>query len=257
VTALRRTGYLVGLPLLLVLVWWITTRGDTNFFVPTPEVLLDRFVSVWFGERFFADILPSLGRLVVGLVTAIVLGVGAGVLIGSFRTLRSLTEPVLEFFRAIPPPVLIPVLMLVIGINDGMRVAVIVAGCVWPILLNTIEGVRAVDPVLRESARVYGVRGWRHLVYLVLPGASPPIAAGIRQALSIGLILMVISEMFYASNGLGYSIVQFQRSFAVPEMWSGILVLGLVGLGLSALFRAIERRVLRWYHGVKQVEHAR
>jgi ABC-type nitrate/sulfonate/bicarbonate transport system permease component len=256
-TLLRRTAYFVGLPLLCLLLWWAVTRGERMFFVPTPEVLLDRFVAVWFGERFFADILPSLGRLFSGLLTAIVLGVGAGLLIGSVRTLRHLTEPVLEFFRAIPPPVLIPVLALVIGINDQMRVAVIVAGCVWPILLNTIEGVRAVDPVLRENARVYGLSGWRQVVFLVLPGAGPAIAAGIRQALSIGLILMVISEMFYATNGLGFSIVQFQRSFAVPEMWSGILVLGLVGLGLSLLFRAIERRALRWYHGVKQVEHAR
>ena len=80
--------------------------------------------------------------------------------------------------------------------------------------------------------------------------------AGVRQALSIGLILMVISEMFASSSGLGFTIVQFQRSFAVPEMWSGIVVLGLIGVALSFIFQWVQRRVLRWYHGLKEVENA-
>jgi ABC-type nitrate/sulfonate/bicarbonate transport system permease component len=80
--------------------------------------------------------------------------------------------------------------------------------------------------------------------------------AGIRQALSIGLILMVISEMFASSSGLGFTIVQFQRSFAVPEMWSGVVVLGLIGLALAFIFQFVERRVLRWYHGLREVDHA-
>ena len=88
----------------------------------------------------------------------------------------------------------------------------------------------------------------------MLRAASPQIAAGARQALSVGVILMVISEMFAANNGLGFTIVQFQRSFAIPEMWSGILLLGLVGVGLSLLFRLVERRVLAWYRGQRDIE---
>ena len=86
---------------------------------------------------------------------------------------------------------------------------------------------------------------------VVLRSASPQIFAGLRQALSIGIILMVISEMFAASNGLGFTIVQFQRSFAIPDMWTGILVLGLLGFLLSVVFRLVERRVLGWYHGLR------
>ena len=78
--------------------------------------------------------------------------------------------------------------------------------------------------------------------------------AGVRQSLSIGLILMVISEMFASSSGLGFTIVQFQRTFAIPEMWSGIVVLGLIGVALSFIFQCVERRVLRWYHGLKEAE---
>jgi ABC-type nitrate/sulfonate/bicarbonate transport system permease component len=124
------------------------------------------------------------------------------------------------------------------------------------VLLNTIEGVRAVDGVLSDSSRTYGITGWARVRHLVLPSASPQIMAGVRQCLSIGLILMVISEMFASSSGLGFTIVQFQRTFAIPEMWSGIIVLGLIGVAMSFIFQWTERRVLRWYHGQKEVENA-
>jgi ABC-type nitrate/sulfonate/bicarbonate transport system permease component len=129
---------------------------------------------------------------------------------------------------------------------------VIVSGAVWPVLLNTVEGVRAVDEVLSDTSRCYGITGWARLRRLVLPAASPQIVAGMRQALSISIILMVISELFGSTNGLGFSIIQFQRSFAIPEMWSGILLLGLLGFVLSLLFQFFERRSLRWYHGLRR-----
>lgn len=252
----KRTAYLLALPVLLVLFWWVTTIGSTSFFVPKPGELSRTFVEVWFGDRFFEDVVPSVTNLVIGVLLAIVLGIGLGVTIGSVRWLRALTEPTLEFFRAIPPPVLVPVLMLLIGINDTMKVAVIVSGAVWPVMLNTIEGVRAVDSVLDDSARTYGIGGFARIRHLVLPSAGPQIMAGIRQCLSIALILMVISEMFASSSGLGFTIVQFQRSFAIPEMWSGIVVLGLIGIILSFIFQWTERRILAWYHGLREVENA-
>src|SRR5690606_15709390 len=118
----------------------------------------------------------------------IVLGIGAGLAIGSSRILGRLSEPVLEFFRAIPPPVLVPILMVLVGINDSMKVLVIVSGAIWPVLLNTIEGVRAIDEVLSDTAKVYGIHGRSRISMLTLPAASPYYITGIRQALSIGLI---------------------------------------------------------------------
>jgi ABC-type nitrate/sulfonate/bicarbonate transport system permease component len=190
-------------------------------------------------------------RLSAGYAVAAVVGIALGTVIGSYRRVRSVCEPVLEFLRAVPPPVLVPVIMLFAGIGDTMKIAVIASGCVWPILLNTVEGVRAVDSVLAETARSYGITGAARLRDVVLRSASPQIFAGLRQALSIGIILMVISEMSVSSNGLGYTIVEFQRGFAVPEMWTGILVLGLLGFLLSVVFRLVERRVLGWYHGLR------
>jgi ABC-type nitrate/sulfonate/bicarbonate transport system permease component len=251
---LKRIAYFLGLPVLLIVLWWILTLGPTNFYVPKPLLLVETFWAVWAGDRFWTDFIPSVARLSIGLTGTIVLGVGLGVLIGSFRWLRSLTEPILEFMRAVPPPVLVPLLMLLIGINDQMKIIVIISGAIWPVLLNTVEGVRAVDSVLSNTCQTYRITGFARFRHLVLPGASPQVMAGVRQSLSIGLILMVISEMFGSSSGLGFTILLFERGFAIPEMWSGIVVLGLVGIGLSLIFKAVERRVLGWYFGLKEVQ---
>ncbi|MFE3598527.1 ABC transporter permease [Streptomyces sp. NPDC059096] len=249
---MRQTLLALGLPALLLAGWWIVSDSGTSLYAPPLRTVAAAFGAVWTGERIVDDVLPSLLRLTAGYALAAVAGVALGVVIGSYRRVRAATEPVLEFLRAVPPPVLVPVVMLFAGIGDTMKIVVIATGCVWPVLLNTVEGVRAVDSVLAETARSYGIGGAGRLRHLVLRSASPQIFAGLRQALSIAIILMVISEMFAAGNGLGFAIVQFQRGFAIPEMWSGILLLGVLGFLLSLLFRAAERRALGWYHGLRR-----
>lgn len=253
---LKTLFYALALPLLLIFVWWLSTRGEPNFFVPTPELLASKFVETWIGPRLLTDVLPSIGRFALGTLIAIVIGIVLGLFVGLNRTARAITEPVFEFFRALPPPVLVPVLMLLVGTGDLMKLLLIVAGCVWPVLLNTVVGVRSIDSVQSETSRSYRISGFGRVRYQILPSAAPQIMAGIRQSLPIGLILMVISEMFAASSGLGFTIVQFQRMFAVPEMWSGIIVLGLIGIAVAFLFRAVERFILRWYFGLKDIEQS-
>jgi len=232
----------------------VASADSQSFYLPPLREILGVFAGVWLGPRLVEDVLPSLARLLAGFALATVLGVALGVVVGSSRRLRAACEPVLEFLRAIPPPVLVPIFILVAGIGTTMKVLVIVSGCIWPILLNTVEGVRARDEVLEDTCRVYGIAGLARLRHLVLRAASPQIVTGMRQALSIGIILMVISEMLAASSGLGFTIIQFQRGFAIPEMWSGILLLGLFGVALSLLFRVFEHQVLSWYHGLRRTQ---
>jgi ABC-type nitrate/sulfonate/bicarbonate transport system permease component len=250
----RRVLAVAGLPLALLALWWVASAGSQSFYLPPLREILQTFASTWLGARLVDDVLPSVARLLAGFALAAVLGIAVGVVVGSSRRLRAALEPVLEFLRAIPPPVLVPIFILVAGIGTTMKVLVIVSGCVWPILLNTVEGVRARDEVLEDTCRAYGIRGAARLRHLVLRAASPQIVTGMRQALSIGIILMVISEMFAASSGLGFTIIQFQRGFAIPEMWSGILLLGLLGVALSLGFRVAEHRVLSWYHGLRRAQ---
>ena len=117
-----------------------------------------------------------------------------------------------------------------------------------------MEGVKGTDSVLAETCRTYQITGAARLWHFVLPSALPQIVAGMRVGLSIAIILMVISEMFAATNGLGAAIIVFQRSFEIPEMWSGVLMLGLFGFGLSVLFRVFERWALHWYIGMRDLE---
>lgn len=257
-TAVRRAAasvaFAVGLPVLVLLGWAVATRDTTNFYFPPPARVADAFVKTWFDpETISRHVMPSLGRFAIGVLISIAIGIVAGTIIGATPWLRALLEPMLEFFRAVPPVVLVPLLMLVLGLGDAMKLAVIVSGAVWPVLLNTVEGVRAMDPVLADTSRSYRVRGWLAYRYYILPAASPQIMAGVRLSLAIGLILMVISEMLTSTSGLGYQIVFFQRQFMIPEMWSGTLLLGLVGVVVAGIYHVVQKRVLHWYHGSREV----
>ncbi|MDN5843259.1 MAG: ABC transporter permease [Alcaligenaceae bacterium] len=237
------------LPVVLFVLWYVVSDGSKNFFFPSLSTILQAFDETWLNALGMHDILASLWRLAVGFIMSLALALLFGVLLGSSKTARDYSEPVFEFFRAIPPSVMIPVLLVISGIGDTSKIAVISFGCLWPMLLNTIEGVRSIDPVLKDTCRVYQLHGLRRLFALTLPAASPQIITGMRTGLSIAIILMVISEMFASRNGIGFTIIQFQRTFSIPEMWSGILLLGLIGVTLSLVMRIIEMRVLNWYEG--------
>lgn len=245
-----------ALPVLIVGAWSLVSVVAPNNRFPAPARIGEAFGTNWLNETFIVDVLPSLGRLAVGLTLAIVIGVALGVLVGSNKGLREFLEPVFEFFRAVPPPMVVPVLIAVLGSGDVMKIAVIGAGAMWPVLLNTIEGVRAVDQVQRETSRSFGLPRRHRLVFVTLPSASPQIMTGIRQAISVALILMVISEMFLATSGIGYRIEVFKQNYDYAAMWSIILLLGLVGVLLAVLFQIAERVVLAWYRGLKEAERA-
>jgi ABC-type nitrate/sulfonate/bicarbonate transport system permease component len=253
VTAARLRQLALGLtlPVLLLALAWILLADSKNFYAPPLGKILAAFGPTW-APRWASDVLPSIARLLVGYAAAVILGVGLGIALGVRPRLRAVFEPALELFRAIPPPALVPALKLLFGMGPAMKVLVIVSGAVWPILLNTIEGVRAIDEVLADTCRCYGITGVRRLRVLVLRAASPQIVTGMRQALSIAIILMVISDMFVSSSGLGFAIVDFQRGFSIPEMWSGILLLGGLGVALSLVFRGFDALALRWYHGLRR-----
>ena len=248
---LRDLALQLVVPALVLLGWGLWSARAENFFFPALTDILASFRANWLFARVPSDVLPSLERMLAGYSLAVVGGVAAGVLIGSIRPVRWAAGPPIEFLRAIPPPVLIPFAILTFGIGPQFKVFVIAIGCVWPVLLNTIDGVRGIDPTLRETARSYRIGPLARLLWVVLPAASPRIFAGMRTAVALALILMVISEMEASTNGIGFFILQSQRSFAIPDMWSGILLLGLLGFALNAGFVELERRVLRWHRAAQ------
>ncbi|WP_089156375.1 ABC transporter permease [Micromonospora sp. NBS 11-29] len=245
---MKAVGYALALPVILLTTWWVASAESTNVFAPPLRTIAEAFGDVWFSGRFTRDVLPSLGRLAAGFAIALAAGMGVGFVVGRWKLARDLTAPILAFFRVLPAPVLIPVLLVAVGIGDTTKIVVIAAGAVWPILLSTADGVSAVDEVAQETAAAYRLPT-RTRYALLLRAATPQISAGARQALGLSIILMVVSEMLMSTDGLGFTVVQFQRSFAIPQMWSGVLLIGIVGFILAKLFELVERRVLRWHRG--------
>jgi ABC-type nitrate/sulfonate/bicarbonate transport system permease component len=241
----------IAVPVALLVVWGVWSAQAQTFYFPPLTDILEQFRETWLFERVGSDVLPSLARLGAGYALAVVAGVVAGIPLGLSRTARRAASPLVEFLRAIPPPALLPPAIVLIGIGDTMKVLIIAFVCVWPVLLNTIDGITGIDPTLNDTARVYGVRGADRLRRIVLPAASPQIFAGMRTSLSLAVILMVISEMVASTNGIGFFVLESQRSFAIPEMWSGILLLGILGYVLNLVFVGVERRVLAWHRGAR------
>ncbi len=244
-------GLEIAVPVLLLALWWVLSANSKTFYFPPLKDILTTFKDTWLFKRVGSDVVPSLERMFAGFFIAVVLGVVGGLLLGLSRRARRAAAPIVEFLRAIPPPALLPFAILVVGVGASMKIFVIAFVCVWPILLNTIDGVIGVAPTLRETTHVYGISNRDRLLRVMLPAASPQIFAGLRTAVSLALILMVISEMVASTNGIGYFVLQSQRTFAIPEMWSGILLLGILGYVLNGIFVLLEKRLLRWHRGAR------
>lgn len=244
-------GLEIVVPIAVLILWGVWSSGSDTYYFPPLTDILRTFADTWLFERVGSDVVPSLVRLGLGYLIACAVAIALGLALGLSPRLRRATSPIVEFLRAIPPPALLPFGILVMGVGTSMKVFIIAFVCLWPVLLNTVDGVAGVDPTLRETARVYGIGARDRLLRLTLPAAAPQIFAGMRTSLSLALILMVISEMVASTNGIGYFVLQSQRTFAIPEMWSGILLLGILGYALNAIFVLAERRVLRWHRGAR------
>jgi ABC-type nitrate/sulfonate/bicarbonate transport system permease component len=244
----RLLGFAVFLAGLVV--WEAWARSEASFLLPPASTVAERAWQVWPTREFLQTVSASLKRLAAGYAIGAGIGVAAGVLLGASRRARQALEPLTEFLRAVPPIAIVPVAIVILGLGDGMRIAVIAFGVCFPVLVNTVEGVRAVSPEARDTAAMLQVGPAERLYRIYLPAALPSIVAGLRVALSIGLVMVVISEFAGGSgDGLGRYILFQQSQFNVPEMYGGILFLGLLGYALNQLFLVAERRVLFWHFG--------
>ena len=151
-----------------------------------------------------------------------------------------------QFLRPLPKPALLPPLILFLGIGDAMKLTIIGLGVFFPVLINTVQGVRGTDPVMIDVARTFGHRPRNQLFKVILPSALPMILSGMRVSLGLGLILVVIAEMLAGTGGVGYLILDMQRSFKVPQMYAWIVILAVLGYALNAAFVFAERRVIHW-----------
>lgn len=237
----------IWLPVCLVLLWLYASSGSTSvYFPPLAEIFATLVREIVQGD-LGRHLLLSLSNLAVGMAFAIVFGVACGLVIGRAETWRRIWSPTLNFLRAVPPAAIVPIIIIALGVGAAPKIFVIALGSFWPILLNTIDGVRGTSPALIETARAYRIPAFLFVFRVALPAALPQIMAGIRVALAVGLVLMVISEFFGADAGIGFYITDASTRFAIQETWAGTLLVGAMGYVLSSLFLQLERRLLFWY----------
>ena len=252
------------------LVWQLLTRNSESFFFPSPSEI---FPHLWtdtggFGEPAFfstsasdfflgpgfsADVVPSIWRMLQGLALAAVIGIAAGVGLGLSERARQYSAWIINFVRAIPPPALLGVWIVVFGIGDGPKIYLIAFSVVWPILLNTIDGITAVDQQRIEAARVFRIPFHRRLTGLYLPSAAPKILSGLRISMGFALIMMIITEFAGATNGLGLRLQDDLKFFNYTDLWATMTVLALIGLIANALFVVAESRLVRWQRDATKV----
>jgi len=238
------------------LTWEVVSRGVFGVadYVPPASRVLATLGGVLASGELLGHARASLIRVGEGYALAAVVAVSAGVVLGASRLLYSFAEPLIELLRPMPSPATIPIAILFFGIGDEMKVVVTAYACTWPILLNTLDGVRGVDRVLRQTAATFRVGRWRTLFQVVVPAASPQIVTGLRVSLAIALILVTTSEMVVANDGLGFYILDLQRSFRIPEMYAAILGLAVLGYLLNRAFLALDGWIMAWHKGATRRE---
>lgn len=239
-----------------VAAWQFATVVAEDPFFPTPQTIAktmaDLWLSgppsqLWLSDAVFHDVVPSILRLLGGWAAAGAIGILLGLMLGRSEKAYDYFSPTISFLRSIPPPALLPVFLVLFHIGTQMQLATIIFGVVWPVLLNTIDGAHTLDETVVETTRSMRLSKPRFLATVVFPAALPKIFAGLRVSLSLALILMVISELVGSTNGIGYQMIIAQRNFSLPEMWAGIVLLGILGYVLNVLLLAVQNRVIGWH----------
>jgi ABC-type nitrate/sulfonate/bicarbonate transport system permease component len=219
---------------------------DYETSIATPSSTLQALVDELWSGALSGEIGDTLSAYFQGLAIAIVIGVAVGVLIGSSRTLLDATSVVIEFLRPIPGVALIPLAILLFGLGVPARRFVIAYAATWPILINTLYGVRGGDRMLHDVARTSGVGRTGRLFRVTLPAALPSIATGIRVSAAIALLVCVTAEFLIGTGGVGTYMKRQQIANRLPEMYAAVIVVGLIGFLVSIGLRVLQRRTLFW-----------
>lgn len=236
-------------PLLFVGVWYLVTA--TGFvgsaFLPTPQSLLQATSDLYRSGELISHASATLYRTVAAFSISVVVGIVIGIPLGVWRRLYRTVEVLVDFFRSLPSPALIPVAMLALGVGDAARIAVAAFTCSLINVVHTAYAVRQISRRRVEAARILGANRRKLLFSVIGPSILPGIVGGWRVTLSLALIIIVVTEMFIGTaSGLGMRILDYHQMFRIPEMYSLITAVGLIGYCLNKVIEVPEDRYLHW-----------
>ena len=239
------------LPLLALLVAWqaaVLAGLYPTVLLPAPAAVAAAFALDW--ADIVANAAASVSRVVIGVGLAFCVAVPAGMLIGRYRVLDRVTDWSIQIFRSVPPIALIPLAILFFGIGDRPAIILIFLAALWPLLINTIFGVRSIDRTMLKVAQAARAGEWLIFRDIILPAAMPSVFTGLRLAIGGGWLTVVTAEMIAVKSGLGYMILNAQLTFQSQLIIAGIIVIGAIGLLADQGTRLLRARVCRWQEGL-------
>jgi NitT/TauT family transport system permease protein len=235
----------------IVLFWHFATTYKLDFYIrfnniPTPMEVLSKVVEVNSTPKFAINVGMSLRRIFIGFAIATVLGVTLGLLIGRYRLTRNLLLPAMEVFRPIPAIAWVPISIMLWPDNEVSIVFITFLGAFFPILLNTISGVQAVDGVLLRASQCLGARERQIMWHVVLPGAAPQIFTGLAVGMGVAWVSLIAAEMISGQFGIGYFTWEAYSLISYPEIVLGMITIGILGLLCSGLIRLVGKSMMPW-----------
>lgn len=249
---MRSTLLKLGLGLavfaLLLAVWEIGCRisGVSPVLLPSPSRIWTALVNGIQNGVLVAQTKATVGRMIGGWLLASLAGILVGLIVGISPRLRPFIQPTLEFIRPMPSSAIVPVAIAILGLSQHMVIFVICFGAIWPVMLNTVQGVSRIDQRLHEVSRVMGMSRVAFIWKIGLPNALPYILAGMRLSIATSLILTIVGEMVASQPGVGQGMVLAARSFRSADLYAGLLILGLLGLASASTLGAVEKRLLAY-----------
>lgn len=234
------------LPVSVIVVWAILTTFTgliPSYFLPSPSEVFESFESLLMNGQLFSDTSLTLMRVVLGLAVSALIGIPLGILMGWSKTFKDLSSLLMGILRPIPPIAWIPFAILWFGVGLESAIFIIFVGSVFPILINTMDGVKRVDKVLLESAYTLGASPSQALRKVVIPASLPSIITGLKVGVGVGLMCTVAAEMIGSNSGLGYLIFTSTSMLDTGSAIVGMLIIGIIGLSADYLFSRVEKEV--------------
>lgn len=238
-------------PVIVLVVWQaVASLGlvETRFF-PAPSAIFAKFAEMVMTEQFWLDLRVSVVRLMVGFVIGAVPGAAVGLLMGLSPLAERVISPLISMLYPLPKIALLPLIMLIFGLSEASKYAIVAIGVFFIMAINTYGGVQNINEIYFEVAKNLKVPGWKVYLTVALPGALPGIFTGLRLATGVALILLVSAEFVGATEGLGFRIWWSWTVFWVEQMYVGLVIIALLGFTFASLVGLCERTFLPWRRG--------
>jgi NitT/TauT family transport system permease protein len=238
----------VASPLLLLALWEAAAHVgliDTRFF-PAPSTVIMRLVLLAQTGELELHLWASLQRLFWGFLLGGIPALLLGLAMGLYRPVRIAIDPLVAATYPVPKSAILPLVLLIFGLGEMSKIVMVALGVFYPILINTVAGVRNIEPIYLDVGRNFGASGWQVFRTVALPGALPNIMAGVKLGIGMGLILIAIAEMIGAREGIGYMIWSAWQILAVDTMYVGLMVIAILGFVFNLILDAVEHAVVPW-----------